>query len=124
VLAQTVGYVEISENLQLVNLGVARLSTLGPPVYTYETDGGTTGPTLLAGRTELYIDSLYPDSLLTVNSQAYPDISFPNLTTVKDNVQIINGVKYIGLGIEADGFQFPALSHVTDSILIEGYITL
>jgi hypothetical protein len=127
--AHTVGYMEISENPELNLLGVDDINSLGPPPLTYETDGGATWPPPLAGQTDLYMDNLYPDSLLIVNNQLSKNIYFPSLTTVQGSLQAVNGEKFVGppgnegglLG--SNGFQFPALTNVTDNILIEGYVS-
>jgi hypothetical protein len=122
--AQTVGYMEISENPQLNFLSVSQVNSLGPPV-AYEIDGYATWPPPLAGQTARYMDNLYPDSLLIVNNQLSANIYFPGLTTIQGSLQVING----GVGLPGGGivgeneFQFPVLRNVTDSILIEGYVS-
>jgi len=129
--AQTVRYMEISENPQLNLLNVPEVNSLGPPLLGYGADGGATWPPPLAGQTDLYMDNLYPDSLLIVNNQLSEDIYFPKLATIQGRLQAINGAKFVGPGggfpegglLGANGFQFPALRNVTDSILIEGYVS-
>jgi len=123
--AQTVGYMEISENSQLNFLNVSEVNSLGPPVLAYGIDGYATWPPPLAGQTALYMVNLYPDSLLIVNNQLSENIYFPSLTTIQGSLQVVNG----GLGLPEGGivgeneFQFPVLRNVTDSILIEGYVS-
>jgi hypothetical protein len=92
--AQTVGYMEISENPQLNFLNVPEVNSLGPPLLVYEIDGYATWPPPLAGQTALDMDNLYPDSLLTVNNQLSDNIYFPSLTTIQGSLQVVNG----GLG--------------------------
>jgi hypothetical protein len=124
VLAQTVGYMEISENPQLNLLNVSEVNSLGPPIFAYG-DGYATWPPPLAGQTALYMDHLYRDSLLIVNNQLSENISFPSLTTIQGSLQVVNG----GVGLPEGGivgeneFQFLVLRNVTDSILIQGYVS-
>jgi hypothetical protein len=60
-----------------------------------------------------------------VNNQLSENIYFPSLTTIQGSLQVVNG----GIGFPEGGivgeneFQFPVLRNVTDSILIEGYVS-